>query len=321
MQTKKIPIEIAQTAVEWQLKLSETEHQDVLKERIDYWCSEHPDHAHAWQRVQQMGGVFQPLLNEGGAELAQSALSQVSTSRRTLMKNLVVLVAVGGLSTWTYQRKPWQPLLADYSTAVGEQKRIQLADGSELSLNSDTLVNVEMSNGIRQIKLLQGEIHIKTATNPVLKQPLVVQTSMGRLQPLGTQFSVRSFADKVRLGVYEGQVKVTAQTSGREQTIAAGSTIYFDAHKFEAIHKTIEHEAAWTRGVIVASDMKLNDFLAELERHRKGVIQHDPSLSGLRISGTYPLNSTGKVLESLPKVLPVQVKYLSKYWVRVLPSK
>jgi transmembrane sensor len=61
--------------------------------------------------------------------------------------------------------------------------------------------------------------------------------------------------------------------------------------------------------------MPLPDFLAELGRHRPGVLRCAPDAADLRVSGTYPLANTDRVLAALTLSLPVQVRSRTRWWV------
>lgn len=65
--------------------------------------------------------------------------------------------------------------------------------------------------------------------------------------------------------------------------------------------------------------MRLADFLTELARHRPGRIDCDPAVAEQRVSGSYPLVDTDRILEILQSTLPVRVLYFTRYWVRVIP--
>ena len=62
---------------------------------------------------------------------------------------------------------------------------------------------------------------------------------------------------------------------------------------------------------------QLGDFLAELSRHRPGILRCDPSVAGLELTGVFPLADTDRVLAALQQSLPVQVHSLTRYWISV----
>ena len=75
----------------------------------------------------------------------------------------------------------------------------------------------------------------------------------------------------------------------------------------------------WTQGMLLANDMPLGDFLAELGRHRQGYLGCDPAVARLKVSGSFPLADTDRILAVLQADLPIQVQQFTPYWTRVRP--
>ena len=94
-----------------------------------------------------------------------------------------------------------------YSTAVGQQRTLELPDGSKLYLNTNSQVKVDFSEGYRNIKLLQGEVHFEVAKDQ--SRPFSVYAGRGRVQAVGTAFTVL-FQDNqdVDVVVSEGSVSL-----------------------------------------------------------------------------------------------------------------
>ncbi|MCQ0040637.1 iron dicitrate transport regulator FecR, partial [Burkholderia glumae] len=78
---------------------------------------------------------------------------------------------------------------------------------------------------------------------------------------------------------------------------------------------------AWADGMLVASKLRLGELAAELARYRHGYVQCDPAVAGLRVSGSYPLDDTVRVFETLRATLPIEIEYFTRYWVRIVPSR
>jgi transmembrane sensor len=75
--------------------------------------------------------------------------------------------------------------------------------------------------------------------------------------------------------------------------------------------------SAWADGLIVSRDMRLADFLAEVARYRHGHLGCDPRVADLHLSGVFRLDDTDKLLDLLPRTLPVRVMRRSDWWVTV----
>jgi len=69
--------------------------------------------------------------------------------------------------------------------------------------------------------------------------------------------------------------------------------------------------------MLVAAHMRLQDFLAELGRYRRGQLNCDPKVAELLISGTYPIDDSERILSLLEISLPVRVRRFTRYWVTV----
>ncbi|MOA27150.1 fec operon regulator FecR [compost metagenome] len=65
--------------------------------------------------------------------------------------------------------------------------------------------------------------------------------------------------------------------------------------------------------------MRLDAFLAEVARYRPGRLNCDPRIGALKISGSYPLDDSERILATLPVVLPVEVRRMTRFWVSVHP--
>ncbi len=76
-------------------------------------------------------------------------------------------------------------------------------------------------------------------------------------------------------------------------------------------------QAAWVDGQLIVLDAQLGEVIDELARYRPGVLHCDPASAGLRVSGTFRLDSTDAVLANLQASLLIQVKYFTRYWVSV----
>jgi len=117
---------------------------------------------------------------------------------------LAAAVIVIGLAA-TFWLRP-DPLSGNdfYATAVGQQLSMTLTDGSIVILNTNTQIKVDYDHEYRNIRLLQGEAHFTVAKNPV--RPFRVYAGNGRVQAVGTAFSVYLRDDSVDVTVTEGEV-------------------------------------------------------------------------------------------------------------------
>ena len=276
------------------------------------WIDSDPAHLAAWSQMEQL----QRHLGTLPQDLKRRALSN-GQQRRQVLK-LLLLAAGTGLVGWNVQQHTSiGNLWADYKTGVGERRTITLADGSLIQLNTDTAIDVSFDPAQRLIRLRSGEILVQTGKLGD-QRPFFVATDDGRIQALGTRFSIHKLSGSTRVGVLEDRVNVQpAEQSTAARILRAGEGADFDRRHIEPVHPFKSSEVAWINGQLIVLDGRLGDVIEELRRYRRGVLSCDARAADLRVSGTFRLDSTEAVLANLQASLPINVRYFSRYWVSV----
>jgi len=282
-----------------------------------HWLASGTGAQAAWQRVEDLAGGLSRLSSLPARQALEHG-ARLGRSRRSALRALALL-PLGGLTAWLLQqqseRRGW---LADYRTSVGERRELQLADGGRLWLNTGSAADVDYQPGLRRIALYAGELLLSTGRDPVQPaRPMVVDVAPGRLQALGTRFGVR-YADSgaVHLAVFEGRVAAQPR-AGSSLVVAAGQQALVWPDRVEALGSVAAQADGWTRGMLVADNMRLDEFLAELSRYRRGLLSCAPEVADLRIVGAYPLADTDQVLQALASSLNIRVRRPFPWWVSV----
>lgn len=310
---------ILEAAANWYVHLKSGTPGSAELATFEHWLIENEMHRCAWSLLQKM----EQHLGSMPSSLALPALKNVQTQRRATMKALSLLIASGAAGWLTYEETPWRSWTADYRTEPGRQKTIQLADGGSLELNTDTAVDIRYDANTRLMRLHEGEIMIKTAQDissgdQSTPRPFIVETPQGRIRALGTRFSVRSNDGMTHVAVFEHAVEITPHDQPDQNIrIAAGQQADFSNMKISDALDIERSQDAWTRGMLVAVDWRLDDFLAELSRYKRGRIHCDPAIADMKVTGAYRIDNTDLVLDSLTASHPIQVKYFTRFWVQI----
>ncbi|MGO4399647.1 FecR domain-containing protein [Achromobacter sp. PAB15] len=311
----ELPPAVIREASNWFVRLGAEEATPTDGAACRRWIDADPLHRLAWERVEMLGRQFGQVDPQAGL----AALDRLpSRGRRQALKALSLVLGAGGLAA---AGLPWRAWSADFTTSVGERRVATLADGTVLSLNTDSAADVQFDGLLRQIVLRRGELHIASHADPhAPARPLVVATPLGRITALGTRFVVRLLDDEAWVAVTDGAVRIEPISggAGAARVVDSGAGTHFDARAVQAA-RPAPHADDWVQGALYADAMRLDAFVDALSRHRKGRLVCDPAVAGLRISGSYPLGDTDRILAAVERALPVRVDRFTRYWVTIRP--
>ena len=312
------PILIGEAA-DWLLRLDQGELRAADRQDFERWRNRSPAHAAAWRRaesvMQTIGAVPQ--------EVRGNALRGLEKSdRRRALNRLALLLAAAPAAWLLYQELPWRDWSADVRTATGEQKRLTLADGTELVLNTASAVDLIFSASERRLRLLAGEIMVTTGRDPSPHyRPFIVETAQGTVRALGTRFTMRLEPAQTRVGVLEEAVEIRPAGADRTIRLDAGQSALFNRDGLVGEARPLDAAAAlWERGLFLAQNLPMSTLLAEIGRYRRGILRCHPQLAQLRVSGAFSVTDTDATLRLLERTLPVRVNALTRYWVTVEPA-
>lgn len=308
-------------AAQWHALLCSGEAGAAEQAAWQAWHDARAEHRWAWQRVEQLRQCLQGVPGPLVAQTLHLAGDRAGKERRAVLKGLALLVAGGGALALGARTEPWRALTAGYRTGTGERRDVRLADGSLLQLNTDTAADVLFGADERLVRLHRGEIMITTAADTA-GRPFRVEVAEGRVQPLGTRFLVRRDAPGSTLvAVQESAVAISPRAAQRGPVLLqAGWQARFDALGVAPQIMADDSLVAWRDGMLVVSDWRLDDFLAELGRYRPGWLSCDERVAGFRVSGAFPLDDTDRALAALTESFPVSLRARTRYWVRVEPA-
>lgn len=316
--------ESLKVAAEWYAVLQDAETGPRQRAAWQRWLDARPEHSRAWAHVEAVSRRFALFRADGEREAAEKAVqvaSRRAPSRRQAAGRVLALGGVGILGWLSWRLTPLPAVVtawrSDYATGIGEQRDILLADDTRVWLNTRSAIDVHFNQDRRLVTLASGEILIETGRD-ARQRPFFVDTRFGRLQALGTRFTVRQTEDDVLLAVYDGQVRIQT-LAGRAALVRAGEQMRFTADGISAAAPADPAREAWSRGVILAENLSLSDLIAELGRYHAGYTGVDPRVAGLRVVGRYPANDRDRTLAMLERDLPIRVQRTLPWWVTLEP--
>ena len=304
--------QVAEQAVQWLLAMHEAPLAAEGQQRFERWLASDGEHRRAWEHIQ---GVNRRLRGVD-APLAHAALNAPHLAGRRQALKYLLVVAMGGTVALALDRQDMlPPLVADLRSPVGERRHLSLSDGSQLQLNTASAVNLSFDERQRRVRLLEGELQLDS---PPGHRPLLVQTAQGLITAHGGRVNVRQLKHRTRVAVLSGNAQVAPSRSvGYPLSLEQGQQVEFDDHHWRPPMAMDANSSAWADGMLVASHMRLADFLGELSRYRRGELSCADEVADLLISGSYPLADSERILDLLEVALPVRVRRFTRFWVTV----
>lgn len=305
--------ETVKRAIDWRVRLQAGTASATDMRAWQRWIDDAPEHAEAWARLEAIDGQVQSL----PPRLAHAALDRRMPSRRRAL----AIVGAGTLGLVLGSRtRTWQSWTADYHTAIGERRSVQLPDGTVIDMNTDTAFNVRQDAQVRLLTLIQGEIFVATGGHDMAAPPpFIVRGRDGDMQALGTRFQIHQQDSSTTLSVYQHAVSLRPGGATTPRIVNEGQAVRFDHARIQAVDPALAERASWRDGILVARRMRLDAFLAELGRYRPGWLHCDDRVASLELSGTFSLDDTDLTLASIADALPVRIAYQTRYWVSVQP--
>lgn len=291
----------------WIVRLHGPHRTPELEAGFRAWLDASPENARQFERVTEVwdaGAVPMP----GVPRLAPDREPRVESlsceggrgrPHRWLLAAAVMVLAIVGAGTWgasTFWLNP------EYSTGVGERRIVRLADGSQITLNSDSAVIVSYRHDERRIRIDHGQAFFQVAKDA--SRPFRVRAGKRQVQAVGTVFEVRRDPEQLTVTLVEGKVAVTGLDRPEARTSPAGNaapggdrilltpgerlTVSRDDPVPRLDHPRIDIATAWLRGEVILDRTPLSEVIAEMNRYdQRRLVIDDPKIAAVRISGIY----------------------------------
>lgn len=317
---------LSDQALAWFARLQADDVSDEERRRFQDWLRAHPEHAAAYEKTRKLWSLLQlpaervhqrlqadginvetepsptgttAWMQEVGQRLEQLPLSPRG-GRQLRWVSFGCLGLLLLFAGW-HLPKHLQNWRSDYHTAAGEQLSVDLADGSRLTLNTDTALTVRYSDSRRQIELLRGEAYFEVAPNK--NRPFVVDGGQAAARAVGTAYGVRKQANDLRVVVSEGTVEVAADTA--KTLVHAAEQAEYRQGRLQTVAKLDNDDAlAWRRQQTVFHRQPLTQVLQEVNRYRHGrIVAVNPQLAERVVNGVFNNSDPDAVVAALTTTL------------------
>jgi len=178
------------------------------------------------------------------------------------------------------------------ATRIGQIRPQQLADGSVVTLDTDSKIAFSFSERVRSVRLLQGRARFNVAHDN--RRPFIVAAAGRTVTATGTIFDVALYDTKIRVSLLRGAVEVARGWTppGKRGAVARlrpGEVMQATVGQPEQeITSAARGEDQWVGGMLSFDAMPMSDLLAQTNRYSSAKIRlASPGLAKLRVTGAF----------------------------------
>lgn len=307
-------------AVDWLLRLESTPPGDTSWQAFDRWHAAAPANAAAWQRV---NSLFAAPLDDlaavdartpGQLQMASQMLHQPLPRRRALGGGLaLLLLGITGASLGN-RVTPLTQLLADLHTATGERNSLALPDGSQLTLDARSAVDLRFVNGQRLLQLREGALHLQIKQQD--EQPLRIESRDAQLYSQNARLLLRQMSNASLLSVLDGQVRI-APAQGPASWAQSGQIVRIEQQSVSPVAASLWSRGDWLDGRIDARDETLGELIEALRAYHPGWLRISAQAARQRVYGSFVLADLPRTLKALEESLPIRVQHAGNWLVNI----
>lgn len=308
------PDPVMDAALNWFFLIQADPDNRVLRDRFEAWRREAPANNSKFQAVAAAWDI--PEATEVAHNLAKATITPPPVNvvefkqPKKKIVGWIAAIAAAILVTIGLQQYPslsirWE---ADYITAAGDQREVNLPDGSKVTMNTNTAIALDFKNGARSVQLLKGEAYFDVVHDP--SHPFIVAAEFSKVEVKGTAFSVRSDDNQDLITLERGHVEVRrpSDLSDRAdldpgQAIVATATSILSA---QSIDSSVAF--AWLKGQVAFQDRPFKSVVHELSRYYgHSVVIANGAYDGVKVNGRYRVNDPERAIRSLATTVGASV--------------
>jgi len=299
------PDPLLDEALDWIVRLKAGEPTTADVEAFQRWRSQSGAHEEASKtaaRIWRNAGIAAKELaaKELAAETSvveirrdRQASPGSFLSRRAVLGGGVALAAAASLA-YAVIDPPlglWpslQELSADYRTAKGERRKIDVASDVSVELNTQTSLALRPVQNDTEVELISGEASVAAVRPP--SRPLVMLAAGGRITAARADFNARCLDGVVSVTCLDGIVDIGQ--AGKTARVRKGEQVSYSSAGIEPLLAVdVGQVAAWQNGLLIFRDKTLRDVVDEVNRYRPGkIIITNAEIKRRLVNGTFQID-------------------------------
>lgn len=319
---------ITEAASYWLIKHDADSLSPDDQRAFESWLAVSSTHREAYERAQSMWDNFEQDADPAELRVLRTAALGVAPAPKPWPRIAAVAAICGIAASLALSLKSAHDIKSDvvttssaptptekYSTARNERSTVTLSDGTVVTLNLGTTLNVAFTPAERFVRIIQGQAFFEVAKNPL--RPFVVAAADRRVTALGTQFDVRLDPDRIEVVLLEGKVAVdhTTPTMLERLNVRKSHVELKPGEKLVAAlgepvtvtDTNAQRVTSWRQGWVVFENETVGTAVAELNRYAdRPLTVPDESVRNLRLSGVFRVGQPDRFAAIIQELLPVK---------------
>ncbi len=319
---------LGEAASHWLVKHDADSLSPEDRHAFEAWLAADPAHREAYERTQSMWDNFERDADPAELRALRTAALAIAPApnrwpRIAAIASVCGVAVFGALNLNSARHSHTDaptpatiPSLTEkYSTARNERSTVTLSDGTVVTLNLGTTLDVAFTPAERSVRITQGQAFFEVAKNP--HRPFVVAAADRRVTALGTQFDVRLDPDRVEVVLLEGKVSVDHEVPtmlerlnirkahvelkpGEKLIAALGEPV-------TVTDTNAQRATSWRQGWVVFDNETVGNAVAELNRYAdRPLAVPDEFVRNLRLSGVFRVGQPDRFATIIQELLPVK---------------
>ena len=301
------------------------------------WLAADPDHRIAYARIAEVYSIGKSLVSPTKAE---------ADAAPTHSRHAVALAAAVAVILLSFSAIVWMPAgnkgqkngpaivadaghhTAEFASRVGQIRKLQLADGSEITLDTDSIVSMRFTPSSRSLRLEQGKARFEVAHD---KRPFIVSAGDAVVTAHGTVFDVGFRSDQTYfVHLLRGSVDVARadhvvghDITSKPRLLRPGQVV--EAGKFGVRDLPASFARAagesWTSKMRQFDDVRVGDLINEANRYsRLQIRQPIAAIADLRASGTFAIDEPRRLATNLSLLFGLKIAEAPDNSITLTPS-
>ena len=291
----------------------------VDRAAFEHWRAADPRHATAYARAERAW--------DSAALLAQTSFGRArglperrryferpqirhAVAAAAVLVVAILALSVGGVGLFRHDHPPQT---AQFASSIGQIRQVALADGSIVTLDTDSVLRVAFTGDERRLTLSRGRARFDVAHDAA--RPFIVMAGKGSVTARGTIFDVAVLGDRVKVMLLRGAVDVRDGHAHADKSqpamahLGPGQQVSFAAAEPLLIpRKASATDVQWPTGMLNFDRSRLADVIAEANRYSTARINlADPRLGDMRITGVYHAGDAAGLAQGIADSLGLHV--------------